>query len=284
MLYKKYKPESFSDFIGNEKLITFFKFLQERNKLKNIILCGPCGCGKTSLINVFLEKYQDYKIYRLIPENLNNLEKLKNIVRIYGKKIFFIDDCIDFSLDFQKSLNILYDNSKNSIFIINTMAVDIILPSILSKFFILNFENIDNQVLYEYFNNIVYEEKIDIPDEKLKEIIKYSNEDFRSIFNSLENFEIDDKLIIDILFYNKPLKEMIKGFKEVYNQGYTANNILLKIKSLIKEKNKNKEINLETYNQIIKELSIIEIRINDGCNSFIQLIQIINIIYRNIYP
>lgn len=52
-LYKKYRPRTLEDIVGNESVVSSLKSLIDRNEVPHtILLSGPSGCGKTTIARI----------------------------------------------------------------------------------------------------------------------------------------------------------------------------------------------------------------------------------------
>jgi replication factor C subunit 3/5 len=71
-LIDKYRPKKIDDFIFNRKIIEQLLYLSRDNSLPHIIIYGPAGAGKKSLIKFFLES--------LYNANVNDTDKTTYVV------------------------------------------------------------------------------------------------------------------------------------------------------------------------------------------------------------
>src|SRR3989338_9657789 len=78
---EKYRPKSFKDILGQEKAIGEIKvFLGEFPKKRALLLYGPAGTGKTSLV-LSAAKENDLEIFELNASDLRNRTKLEEILK-----------------------------------------------------------------------------------------------------------------------------------------------------------------------------------------------------------
>ncbi len=95
------RPESFSDFIGQEHILAPGKLLRraiEADRLPSIILWGPPGCGKTTLAKIIARKTDsDFCVLSAVSSGKADaravIEKAKENYLLDGRKtILFVDE------------------------------------------------------------------------------------------------------------------------------------------------------------------------------------------------
>lgn len=281
MLYKKYYPKTFDDILSNEKIKEILQIFLEYNSIKNLIINGPGGCGKSTLMKIFLKELKNKGKYRILEINSNDLiSKLEVViekVKLYGNKIIFIDNCTDLTIQQQNNLNILTNEARKTNFIICTNNISNLTKTIQTKFLIMNYERVKNDKLFEYFKQICLKENINCPEEKLRNIIFYSNYDFRKIINTLsihEDVEYFYEEKINNIF-NLSNNERIKVITDIINLGYCYGDIIHTLNILVNEKYKNNYYDIEKFKELILEITKIKIRINEGNESLASMIFLI---------
>ena len=81
-LIQKYRPKNFDDFFLNKEYIDLFNTLIDTNILL-FLLCGSKGSGKTTILNIIINKY-----YKNCIENnnilyINNLQENRLVFVLY---------------------------------------------------------------------------------------------------------------------------------------------------------------------------------------------------------
>lgn len=192
-IIRKYKVNTFEDFIGHEDIIKTFQILNKKNYIPHIMLCGPNGCGKSTLINLFIKgtNIGENDIYHI---NLDEDFKKKNIgngklmifLKNTKRNIVLIDNVSKIDINQQYILKSLIKNyNKNTIFIISINNMDNILEHLSSNFIVFKMNN--NKDLYsKYISKIIKKEKIVLDDNIIQYIIDTSD----SFNDMINNFVI----------------------------------------------------------------------------------------------
>jgi DNA polymerase III delta prime subunit len=240
----KYKPTSSADLVGNDKSIGLIKtwlqnFYNEDNEDKavNMIVIGPHGVGKKTIISTVLTDYG----YNIETINFNNLKNNKNIDEyiislLKGKSIYnimyntptsekralVIEDLESITSTVDKKIldTIRKYNTEHKylpiIYISNTQHTKFI--SVLKKNckIITLYQLRKNECLIQ-LNKIINAEKLKITDNIKYRIVDYSQGDIRKLINIIEDIYIlsDNKNITediaDEYFNNSKMKEINIG-------------------------------------------------------------------------
>lgn len=298
--FKKYEPNTFEDIIGNEDKIRQLKFISKQINKPNLIITGNNGIGKTILSKIFIKNCNIDNIYKInLIEDFKKFsifeKKINNFIKKIGTKIVLLDECDIIDLNLQNILRGVIQNAKNTTFIFICNNSNNLIESILSHCIILRLGNIDDKSMIKKLNKIRNIENINIKPSVIKQLVEYSNGDFRTALNTLEILHfsnIDNEIINDTYFYNildipypKMLDDVIKFCKlkqhkkaiyiinDLYFKGYSINDIIGKLSDICKKTKHIDEFEKIKYIQLISKYHI---RILDGINSFVQLISLIN--------
>ncbi|MFV0275279.1 MAG: DNA polymerase III subunit gamma/tau [Bacilli bacterium] len=215
VLYRKYRPKTFNDIIGQENII---KIIQNSIKTGRIghayIFTGPKGVGKTSLARIFSYtlnclnsidnvscgtcescKEKDHPdIIEIDAASNNGVDEMRNLrnsvylAPLIGKyKIYIIDEAHMLTTSaFNAFLKILEEPPKNVKFILATTELDKIIDTIKSRCQIINFNKVTQENIIKNLNSIAKKEKIIISQNALEVISEISNGGIR---DSISNFE-----------------------------------------------------------------------------------------------
>lgn len=192
-IVRKYKVNTFDDFYGYKNIIDTLKMLSHQDYIPHIMLCGPNGCGKSKLIDLFTKEtnINENDIYHVNLDDdfkKKNLEKGKLMIFLKNtrRNIIIIDNVSKINIGEQYILKSLIKNyNKNTIFIISINDMNNILEHLSSNFIIFKMNN--NKDLYlDYMNKIIEDEKIELDDNIIHYIADISN----SFNNMINNFVV----------------------------------------------------------------------------------------------
>ena len=182
---RKYRPTGFDEVVGQEHITTTLKNAIDNNKLAQALLfCGPRGVGKTTcarivarLINGFEEKSEtnSLNIFELDAASNNSVEDIRNLIDQvryppqFGKfKVYIIDEVHMLSNSaFNAFLKTLEEPPSYAIFILATTEKHKVIPTILSRCQIFDFNRIQISDISKHLKKIADHEGVPAEDEAL---------------------------------------------------------------------------------------------------------------------
>lgn len=221
---RKYRPTSFDTVVGQTALITTLKNAVKSGKLAHAYLfCGPRGVGKTTCARIFAKainclhptadgeacnecesckafnEQRSYNIFELDAASNNSVENIKSLMdqtRIppqVGKyKVFIIDEVHMLSTSaFNAFLKTLEEPPAQVIFILATTEKHKILPTILSRCQIYDFERMTTNDIINHLKKVAEKEGITYEDEALNIIAEKADGGMRdalSVFDQAASF------------------------------------------------------------------------------------------------
>ena len=221
---RKYRPMSFDTVVGQAALTTTLKNAVKSGKLAHAYLfCGPRGVGKTTCARIFAKaincqnptaegeacnacescqsfnEQRSLNIFELDAASNNSVEHIKTLMeqtRIppqVGKyKVFIIDEVHMLSTAaFNAFLKTLEEPPAHVIFILATTEKHKILPTILSRCQIYDFERMTVQNTINHLKSVAEKEGIQYEDEALAVIAEKADGGMRdalSIFDQAASF------------------------------------------------------------------------------------------------
>ena len=221
---RKYRPTSFDTVVGQQALTTTLKNAVSSGKLAHAYLfCGPRGVGKTTCARIFAKaincltptadgeacgqcescqafnEQRSFNIFELDAASNNSVEHIKTLMeqtRIppqVGKyKVFIIDEVHMLSTAaFNAFLKTLEEPPAHVIFILATTEKHKILPTILSRCQIYDFERMTVRDTIDHLKEVAQKEGITVEDEALAVIAEKADGGMRdalSIFDQAASF------------------------------------------------------------------------------------------------
>ncbi len=206
---RKYRPLGFEEVVGQEHITTTLKNAIDNNKLAQALLfCGPRGVGKTTcarivarMINGFEEKAEvnSLNIFELDAASNNSVEDIRSLIDQvryppqFGKyKVYIIDEVHMLSnAAFNAFLKTLEEPPSYAIFILATTEKHKVIPTILSRCQIFDFNRIQVSDITRQLKKIADREGIKAEEEALHLIAQKADGALRdglSIFDLMVTF------------------------------------------------------------------------------------------------
>jgi DNA polymerase-3 subunit gamma/tau len=208
---RKYRPQTFSDVVGQQAITrTLLNAIENSHLAQALLFCGPRGVGKTTCARILAKKINEdtsdkpdedfaFNIFELDAASNNSVDDIRNLidqVRIppqVGKyKVYIIDEVHMLSQSaFNAFLKTLEEPPKHAIFILATTEKRKIIPTILSRCQIFDFKRITVKDAAEYLKSIAVRQGIAVEDEALHVIAQKADgamRDALSIFDRVVSF------------------------------------------------------------------------------------------------
>jgi len=263
---RKYRPLGFAEVVGQEHITTTLKNAIDNNKLAQALLfCGPRGVGKTTcarivarMINGFEEKAEvnSLNIFELDAASNNSVEDIRNLIDQvryppqFGKfKVYIIDEVHMLSNSaFNAFLKTLEEPPSYAIFILATTEKHKVIPTILSRCQIFDFNRIQISDIAKQLKKVADQEKIKIEEEALHLIAQKADGALRdglSIFDLMVTFSsgkevtfkdvINNLHILDYDYYFKVVDGLLAEnpsqplliLDEILRKGFDGHNFIV---------------------------------------------------------
>ena len=276
---RKYRPMSFDSVVGQQALTTTLKNAVKSGKLAHAYLfCGPRGVGKTTCARIFAKAIncehpttdgeacnecesckafgegRSYNIFELDAASNNSVENIKSLMeqtrippQVGRYKVFIIDEVHMLSTAaFNAFLKTLEEPPAHVIFILATTEKHKILPTILSRCQIYDFERMTVPNIINHLKRVAEKENIQFDEEALNVIAEKADGGMRdalSIFDQAASFSqgnityqkvIEDLNvldaenyfnIIDLALENK-VSEVMVLLNTVINKGFDGGHLI----------------------------------------------------------
>ena len=209
-LYRKYRPENFDEVLGQEEIINILKkSIENKNIAHSYLFSGDRGTGKTSTARIFAKEIgcapEDiYEMDAASNRGINEIREIRDSVDIRPMsseyKVYIIDEVHMLTKDaFNALLKTLEEPPKHVIFILATTEKEKVLPTIISRCQVFDFQNPSNEILADLVKRVVKKEGRKIDDESALEIAKKGNGSFRDTLSVLQKVltSISDEIKID---------------------------------------------------------------------------------------
>ena len=276
---RKYRPATFDTVIGQKALTTTLKNAIADGKLAQAYLfCGPRGVGKTTCARIFAKtinclnptpegeacnecescqafnEQRSFNIHELDAASNNSVDDIRQLVeqvrippQIGKYKVYIIDEVHMLSTSaFNAFLKTLEEPPRHAIFILATTEKQKILPTILSRCQIYDFNRIGIQDIVDHLASVAQKEGISYELDALNVIAQKADGGMRdalSIFDQVVSFTqgnityqrvIENLNVLDYEYYFRLTDHMLHNdvssslllLNEILNKGFDASNFI----------------------------------------------------------
>ena len=207
-LYRKYRPQSFKDIVGQNHIVSVLNNAIEKNQISHAYLFyGPRGTGKTSVAKIFANEVNKNEVYQ--KENVDIIEidaasnngvdevrDIKEAIKFLPSegryKVYIIDEVhMLTTAAFNALLKTLEEPPAHVIFILATTEIHKIPATILSRCQRFEFKNLSVKQLEDRLKYISENESLDIEEDAIKKIATLAKGGLRdaiSILDQVSNY------------------------------------------------------------------------------------------------
>lgn len=285
---RKYRPDTFQSVVGQASITSTLKNAIKNRQLAHAYLfCGPRGVGKTTCARIFAKTIncqnltaetepcnecesckafngnRSYNIHELDAASNNSVDDIRNLtdqVRIppqIGKySIYIIDEVHMLSqAAFNAFLKTLEEPPKHAIFILATTEKHKIIPTILSRCQIFDFNRIKIGDISGHLGYVAQSEQVEIESEALNVIAQKADgamRDALSIFDQIVSFSgknitykdvISNLNVLDYDYYFRLIDMLLQNdvpnslllFNEVLDHGFDGHHFINGLSSHVRD-------------------------------------------------
>jgi len=272
---RKYRPSNFNSVVGQLSITTTLKnAIQRKHLAQAYLFCGPRGVGKTTCARIFAKTInclnlspqieacnecescvsfnssRSFNIHELDAASNNSVEGIRKLIeqvrippQISKYSVYIIDEVHMLSQSaFNAFLKTLEEPPAHAIFILATTEKHKILPTILSRCQIYDFNRIKVEDTVTYLEHIAKTEGVKYEPEALNVIAQKADgamRDALSIFDQVVSFSdnnityanvIENLNVLDYQYYFRLTDNFIKGefadslriFDELLSKGFDS--------------------------------------------------------------
>lgn len=276
---RKYRPSTFQSVVGQKSLTQTLKNAIDAGKLAHAYLfCGPRGVGKTSCARIFAKtinclhptpageacnecescqafnEQRSYNISELDAASNNSVDDIRQLVdqvrippQIGKYKVYIVDEVHMLSTAaFNAFLKTLEEPPHHAIFILATTEKHKILPTILSRCQVYDFQRITIADIAEHLQYVASQEGIQAEAEALSVIAQKADGGMRdalSIFDQISSFTagnitynavIENLNVLDYEYYFRLTEAFLSAnvpaalllYKEICDKGFESQHFI----------------------------------------------------------
>jgi len=266
---RKYRPKGFEEVVGQDHITTTLTNAIRQDQLAQALLfCGPRGVGKTTcarivanMINGFDQQNDQgsstaMNIYELDAASNNSVDDIRNLIDQvryppqYGRyKVYIIDEVHMLSNQaFNAFLKTLEEPPSYAIFILATTEKHKVIPTILSRCQIFDFNRIQISDITDRLEDIANKEKIEAEHEALHLLAQKADgalRDALSLFDLIVTYSSGNKItykdtaknlhILDYDYYfeitdnllQENLSKALTVFNDILKKGFDGQNFIV---------------------------------------------------------
>ncbi|PKQ60630.1 DNA polymerase III subunit gamma/tau [Labilibaculum filiforme] len=285
---RKYRPSLFSSVVGQQSITVTLKNAIKNNHLAHAYLfCGPRGVGKTSCARIFAKtincsnissdfeacdkcescvafnESRSYNIHELDAASNNSVEDIRTLIdqvrippQIGSYSVYIIDEVHMLSASaFNAFLKTLEEPPAHAIFVLATTEKHKILPTILSRCQIFDFNRIKVEDAVKHLKEIAEKEAVVIEEEGLNVIAQKADgamRDALSIFDQIVSFSgknisfesvIQNLNVLDYDYYFKMVDAFLEGkvsdvllmLNEIIDKGFDGHHFVAGLSAHIRD-------------------------------------------------
>ena len=216
-LYRKYRPQSFDEVVGQKAVIKTLTNALKNNKIAHAYLfCGPRGTGKTSLARLFAKSLNCSKgvgeecnkcdnclavikgnhpdVFEVDAASNSGVDNVRQLIEqvsfqpILGRyKVYIIDEVHSMSASaFNALLKTLEEPPAHVVFILATTEPNKVLPTILSRVQRYDFTKVSDEDIIYKMGEILEKEGIEYEESALKLIARLADGGVRDSLSLLD--------------------------------------------------------------------------------------------------
>ncbi len=285
---RKYRPLTFDAVVGQEAITSTLKNAIKNDHLAHAYLfCGPRGVGKTTVARIFAKtincqqvtdrvepcnecesckafsESRSYNIHELDAASNNSVDDIRNLTdqirippQIGRYSVYIIDEVHMLSASaFNAFLKTLEEPPAHAVFILATTEKQKIIPTILSRCQIFDFNRIKVNDMVEYMQHVAKEEKIEADPDALTVIANKADgamRDALSIFDQMVNFAgtsfgykevIENLNVLDYDYYFRITESFLQNnlidslmiFNEILENGFDGHHFITGLSSHLRD-------------------------------------------------
>ena len=237
-LYRRYRPRSLSEVIGQEQITSVLEKSLKSHKVSHAYLfVGPRGTGKTSVARILAHQINGFN-YELEDDyldiieidaasnrgidNIRELRERVNIAPTKGKfKVYIIDEVHMLTKEaFNALLKTLEEPPEHVVFIMATTDAHKVPITITSRSQVLTFKLANPSTMLEHLKAICKKEQIKITDDALKIVVKRGGGSFRDSLSLLDQISTlsDEEITAELIesAFGLPQESLVLAILEAY--------------------------------------------------------------------
>ena len=301
----KYRPIKLNDISGHKDIIAMFKTYVNTRTIPNIIIHGEPGSGKTSSIlamarELYGEEHFRNEVFELNASDERGIDTVRNKIHSLAKKsvssrigfkLIILDEADFLTKDAQAALREIMEKYRDkTVFCLLCNYIYKIIQPLQSRCSIFYFKPLTVDEIKNKLLSIAKNESINTTEETIDFIIHQSSGDLRKAIGLLQQTYFNDNIqeligtvntdFYDLIYSEKTSLQIIYENVDLINKnGYNISNI---VKDLFYYTLEKKNLMDDKKQKIIQFITETDKNINEGCNEYLNFLNLCILINKEI--
>ena len=230
---ESYRPQTIEDCILPEGIKKTFSDFLNKGEIPNLLLCGPAGCGKTTVAKALCNELgvdfyvingsDEGRFLDTVRNNAKNFASTVSLSSTAKHKVIIIDEADNTTNDVQLLLRAFTEEfSRNCRFIFTCNYKNKIIEPLHSRCAVVEFSIQGKEKaqlagsFFKRLQNILDEERIRYDPKVIAELINKHFPDWRRVINECQRYSVSGEIDSGILasFSDVAVNDLIKHFKD----------------------------------------------------------------------
>lgn len=310
---EKYRPKYFDDVAGNQAAVTLLRGHAEAGTFPHLMLCGPPGCGKTTMVHCLARAHlgDNYEVgcielnasddrgIDVVREKVKGFAQQKVSLPAGKLKIIILDEADSMTTAAQQAMRRTMElYSQTTRFALACNISSKIIEPIQSRCAILRFARVGENDMKQRLQHILKLENVPYDNEGVDALVFTAEGDMRNVLNGAQStYNASGMISADNVYRmnDQPKPQQVRAaleavmrkdwekafdpIKHIAHLGYSTSDIISTTSRVVKTFDCPENIKLEW----LKELGLTHMRVNAGANGLVQLDALISKFIQAVY-
>ena len=226
---EQYRPERFSDIVGQESIVERLESYVARDDIPNMLFAGPAGVGKTtSAVTIAKELYGEGWEEHFLELNASDergIDVVRDRIKSFARtsfggvnyRIIFLDEADALTSDAQSALRRTMEQFSNNVrFILSCNYSSQIIDPIQSRCTVFRFSPLADEAVETQIRRIADDQGIELTEDGIEALVYVADGDMRAGINGLQAAAVtggvvDEEAVFEITSTARPedIEEMV---------------------------------------------------------------------------